>query len=99
MAGGKNDRNLEELIQFCKNFDTQYLSIIRDSARYLKSAAGSATATLGNTQFSTSASRKLQEAAEKLQKAVQTGEERILEYEKKYQQEKDEYERAESMLR
>lgn len=93
------DRDLEEIIKFCKQFDSQYLAVLRENAGRLKQIAASAEASMGNTQFATSSSEKLSEAADLLLKAAQGGEERIREIEKKAQQQLDEKERIESMCR
>lgn len=93
------DRDLEEVIRFCRRFDKEYLSVLRDNAGKLKQISSSAESSLGNTQFATDSSEKLTEAAGALLKAAQSGEERIREIEKKAQQQLEEKERIESMCR
>lgn len=93
------DRDLEEVISFCRKFDSEYLSTLRENAGKLKQISSSAESSLGNTQFATSASEKLTEAAEALVKAAQGGEERIREIERRAKQQLDEKERIESMCR
>lgn len=93
------DRDLEEIISFCRKFDSEYLSTLRDNAEKLKRIASSAGSSLGTTQFATSASEKLTEAAEALLKAAQNGEERIREIEKRAKEQLDEKERIENMCR
>lgn len=93
------DRDLEEVIRFCKQFDSEYLSTLRENANKLKQISSSAESSLGNTQFSTKSSEKLTEAADMLLKAAQSGEERIREIERRAQQQLDEKERIEGMCR
>ena len=93
------DRDLEEIIRFCKQFDSQYLSTLKENANKLKKISASAQSSLGNTEFATKSSEKLEEAADMLIKAAQSGEERIREIERKTQQQLDEKKRIEDLCR
>ena len=94
------DRDLNEVINFCKQFDSQYLDTLRENANKLKQISSSAEASLGGTSFATGSAEKLMEAAEGLLKAAASGEERIREMERKAQQQREEERRIrESMCR
>ena len=84
------DRYPEKVVEFCKKFEKEYLSVLRENARKLKMEASSVTATLGSgTMMSTKASEKMTEAADKMLKAAEEGEQRIREIEKKAQEQVD----------
>ena len=81
------DRDLEVIIEFCKNFDKEYLQVLEANAQRLKQAASSVTATLGSgTMMSAKASEKITDAATKLLKAADQGEQRIREIQRKAQE-------------
>lgn len=81
------DRDLEEIISFCKRFRSEYLDVLNREGQKLKGIAGDITATLRGTSFATSSSAKVEETADKVLKAVSQGEERIREIERKAEQE------------
>lgn len=93
------DIDLETVISFCDKFEKEYLEELHENARKLKTAASSASATLGNTGMATSASAKLEKVADAIYKASMVGEERIQELRRKAQQELDDKEKIESMCR
>ena len=91
------DRDLLEILKFCKNFETQYLNTLRENANRLKQIAASAEASLGNTQFATVSSEKLIETSEALLKAAAEGEERIKEIERKTREDMEEKKEIEDL--
>lgn len=93
------DIDLETVISFCDKFEKEYLSELHSNAAKLKTAANSASVTLGNTDMATNSSYKLEKVAEAIFKASQVGEERIRELRRKAQQELEEKNRIEGMCR
>lgn len=93
------DRDLDEILVFCRKFKTGYLATLQDNANRLKTIASSSEASLGGTKFSTNATAKLMEAAQKLIKAAQSGEELIREIEHKAKAQEREKSRIEDLCR
>lgn len=93
------DIDLESVISFCRKFDKEYLEVLNSNAKKLKTAASSATATLGKTGMATKASAKLEIVADALYKASMAGEERIRELERKAQNELEHKNQIEDMFR
>ena len=93
------DIDLETVISFCDKFEKEYLSVLHANAARLKTAASSASSTLGNTAMATGSSAKLDEVAAAIYKASSVGEERIRELRRKAQQELDDKNRIEDMCR
>ncbi|MCD7819889.1 MAG: hypothetical protein LUH07_12710 [Lachnospiraceae bacterium] len=93
------NRDLEDVIAFCDRFESEYLSIISENSSKLKTIASSVSSTLSGTEFATVASEKLEEAASQLMKAVSTGEERIREIRNNAQQQLEQKQQIESMVR
>lgn len=77
------DRDLEEIIEFCKKFDSEVLQVIEENASSLSTLSGNIESALYNTQFATKASGTVKETATKLKSAVAQGEQRIREIQKK----------------
>ncbi|MCD8104533.1 MAG: hypothetical protein LUF35_05925 [Lachnospiraceae bacterium] len=78
MADGV-DRNLDKVIEFCENFEANYLKRIKSNADMLLTAASSADATLGGTEYANKASARLKTIAAQLDDAVTSGTARIRE--------------------
>lgn len=93
------DRDLEEIIKFCKSFNSGYIEELKNNANRLKVLASSAQTSLGNTEFATDSSEKLLEAAGKMLKAAVTGEERIREIQRIAEQQLEELTRINGMGR
>lgn len=93
------DIDLETVIRFCENFEKQYLEVLHENANKLRTAAGSASATLGSTGMATKSSAELEAVALAISRATAAGEERIRELKRKAQTELDDVQRIESMLR
>lgn len=91
--------DLESVISFCDKFEREYLAELHTNSSRLKTAASSASATLGNTDMGTGASAKLEKVADAIYKASMVGEERIQELRRKAQRELDDKTKIESMCR
>lgn len=93
------DIDLESVISFCEKFEKEYLNELHVNAGRLKTAASSASATLGNTSMSNNSSAKLEKVAEAIYKASSVGEEQIRELKRKAQQELEDKKRIEDSCR
>lgn len=87
------DRDLDEIINFCNNFDSQYLQPMEALANELKGLTSKIESALYNTKFSTEASSSVSDTAAKIISAVNMGEQRIREIKKKTEKDRDDYER------
>lgn len=93
------DIDLETVIRFCDKFEKEYLNELHANAAKLKTAAASASSTLGQTGMATNAATKLETVATAIYKASSVGEERIRELRRKAQNELQEKEKIEGMCR
>lgn len=76
------DRDLEEIVEFCKRF-SQNLSDIDSKASDLNRLGGKIESALYNTRFATNASSTVSSTAKKVQAAVAQGEQRIREIQRR----------------
>lgn len=93
------DIDLETVISFCDQFEKVYLNELHSNAARLKTAAASASATLGKTDMASGAESKLEAVADMIYKASAVGEERIKELKKKAQRELEEKDRINALFR
>lgn len=77
------DRDLEQIIEFCRRFDSEVLQVIEEHAGTLSTLSGNIESALYNTKFATNSSGTVRDAANKLKNAVNTGEQRIREIQRK----------------
>lgn len=77
------DRDLEEIIEFCKNFSSQVLQVIDGHADTLSGLASNIDSSLSGTKFATKSSEAVSTTAKKLKVAVDQGEQRIREIQRK----------------
>ncbi len=91
----KVDRDLEAIIEFCKNFNSN-LQSIESAAGNLQSIGSQIESSLYNTKFATNASGTVGATAKKVISAVQQGEERIRQIQRRAEQqlaEREQFER------
>lgn len=81
--GKRVDRDLEEIIEFCKSFNSQVLQVIEGHTNTLSGLAARIDSSLEGTKFATKSSEAVSTTAKKLKAAVDQGEQRIREIQKK----------------
>lgn len=86
------DRDLEEIVDFCKKFSAN-LGKIGDEANTLQGLGGQINSALAGTQFATRSSEAVARTAKQVKNAVDQGEERIRELQRKVEQEIEERDR------
>lgn len=93
---GKVDRDLDAILDFCRNFRITFLEEMSGKADQLMSIANDINSTLRGTQFATKSQEGVITMAKKIKNAVDTGEARILQLEKKVREQR---ERGEEFMR
>lgn len=93
---GKVDRDIDAILDFCKEFRSKYLEEMEKAGRNLEMVASQIESEMHGTKFATKSQGELIAAARKIQQAVNQGEEHIRELERKMQDDKfrgEEFER------
>lgn len=85
----KVDRDLDAILDFCRDFRIGFLDEMESKADELTRIANDINATLRGTSFATKSQEGVMTMAKKIKNAVDTGEARILELERKVREQRD----------
>ncbi len=85
----KVDRDLDAILDFCRDFRLSFLEDMNSEADQLMSLANNINSALNGTAFATRAQEGVLDMAKKIKNAVDTGESRVRELERKVQNQKD----------
>lgn len=80
---GRVDRDIDAVIDFCKEFRSKYLEEMEKAANNLTVVGSQISAVTGGTPFASRSEQEVLQMAENIKNAVYMGEARILELEKR----------------
>ncbi len=77
------DVDIDQVIDFCKRFESEYISPAQSETQTMKQIASGVESELRSTAFATKSSEKIMEMAQKLETILDQGEVRIRELQRK----------------